>query len=217
MGDRGRIYFPAPSAQPVNIVVRKRGDMAFLKPRAIEQMLGARVYSFDLGFVPFRQADISPHLSSPLEASSPDASTLVALRPAAHQALRKTRSKWVQFSPVLLDGQGNEAPAQLDPSWYAFLVAHSDEIGIPLQRLLDAIEAWSAEVSTNYQRGLLALYRGNYKAASQHFRDALKDENVHSPTSVVPEKKAGQLSSYYEESLYMSLAYSEYRQGKYSE
>src|SRR5216684_697129 len=43
-GDRGRTYFPDPSAEPIKIRVMKPGDAAFLKGPSIEKMLGQRAY-----------------------------------------------------------------------------------------------------------------------------------------------------------------------------
>jgi tetratricopeptide (TPR) repeat protein len=184
VGKRGRIYLPDPKAEPISLVVCRPGDEAFLQAPSIEKILGSRVFFFET------------HAKSRPADTRPSQETLT------HEAFRE-RSVYIQDASRLRPANfRSPAPDethrwQIMSDWDEFLSDRAKEIRIPKQRLIAAIEQWSTKVKTNYQKGLLALYRDDYALAAESFNQALKEGNA--PV----------------EQLYMSLAYGEYRKGNF--
>jgi tetratricopeptide (TPR) repeat protein len=69
-----------------------------------------------------------------------------------------------------------EPPSQTSmarPSDDPFLVQKASELGISVNQLQVAIDAWKASASGPYQRGLAELYDGQFAGARKHIQEAL--------------------------------------------
>ena len=147
---RGATYLPDPKAPPINLIVRKAGDQAFLQGPSIEKILGSRVYDFT------------------------ESATQARL---AHSALTLLHIEYVptvHLDTSFYDSEG--VPS--DVGWDEFLADQAALIGIPLLELRAAIERWITHAYNPYQMGLAALYRGAYDTAATKFHDALDSNYV---------------------------------------
>ena len=171
MGERGRLYLPDPNAEPLKLRVRKSGDRAFLQPQSIEDLLGRRVYEFGSS----NQNSLREFLGPP-------------------------SIKYVTATNNAVNGQREpEKMRRVPPDWRPFLDKNAQEIGIPLDQLVGAIETWIGTAHSPYQRGLAAIYREQYGPAADAFRLALGNA---SPDS---------------DHLYVSFAYAEFKNGEFDQ
>jgi tetratricopeptide (TPR) repeat protein len=194
MGERGRTYLPNPVAEPITLSVLAAGDRAFLEGPAIEKMLGQRVFLFEDRMTASGR-DTYWH-------RKPERTALRRLlRPNLHVAAlqaQPARESLAVVSRSFGAHSGDEKQA-VSSGWDEFMETRANEIGIPKQQLLMAVEKWIPTVRTDYQKGLAALYRGDYAQSANNFHQALEEHSA--PM----------------EEIYMSVAYAEYRRGNFSE
>jgi tetratricopeptide (TPR) repeat protein len=142
---RGTTYLPDPKAPPINLIVLKPADQAFLQGPSIQKILGAWVYDFSENST---KALLRPHPSS--------------LRQIDY--MRECYSI-ASFAPT------GDSPSER-ANWEDYLAAQSSIIRIPLPQLLAAVEKWVTHADNPYQRGLAALYRNDYDSAAKEFHAA---------------------------------------------
>ncbi len=190
MGEFGRTYLPSPSAEPIRLRVLKAGDQAFLRGSSIERTVGQRVFFFGDSDAKLDNVAFRPSLAT------------VALDGQAEFRV-VSMSSGTSSSPSMRPGSGArvwaEEEQQDQSDWQRFLSQRAAEIRIPLKELSSAVYEWAEHPQNEYQKGLAALYRGNYKNAALDFREALDSENAS------------------KEQLYMSVAYAEFKGGNFAE
>jgi len=193
--NRGRTYLPRPDVEPITILVRKEGDRAFLSGPSVEQMLGQRVFFF---------GPLQPDESARVREPRLQDAVLIASGPSSLYRRRDRTTvpegETLSIGPPQLELVSQSSQQQVsNPDWDAFLATQAKEIGFTVEELRGAIQLWSLDVNTPYQKGLLALYNGDYDAAANNFHVALESRTLS------------------DELKYASLAYADFRKGNYTE
>jgi tetratricopeptide (TPR) repeat protein len=190
LGEFGRTYFPDPAAEPTPLHVLKAGNPAFLQRPSIDGVVGQRVFFFE-------ESEMKLGNDTYLPSFAP--SVL-----AEHSEFRAvSMNGGTNFFPGILSGTasgfGAEGKEQDRSDWDRFLHLKALEIRIPLKELISAVEKWAEHPETEYERGLVALYRDDYDRAATEFRAALDS------------------GSEQKEQLLMCVAYAEFRRGNFAE
>lgn len=195
VAERGRTYLPRPDVEFITILVRKEGDRAFLSGPSVEQMLGQRVFFF---------GEVHPDESTRVREPKLQDAVLIAggsssLYPRRDRTTVPGGEAFSIGPPQLeLVSQSSQQQAS-NRDWDAFLAKQAKEIGFTVEELRGAIQLWSRDVQTQYQKGLLALYNEDYDAAAHNFSAALESRTLS------------------DELKYGSVAYAEFKLGNYPE
>jgi len=188
----GRTYLRAPEAEPIEILVLRRGDRRLISARRELSILGCLIEEEAAKFRPRTRPGGGP-LSSLSDREDTVLAERITRKPFQSVTAPANVIDIVYYPPT--SQTSSEAPSKGADDYALeareqFLANQAAALGFSVEELKSALASWSRSVQNPYQKGLAALYNKQYEEAVRYISESIGSSDKETVERYVPLSRA---------------------------